>query len=152
MSAKTSMTENGQGSSRQVVAACTSMGTPVTRPNNVGCNSQGSSKAQNGEQKKKGGVEVETEENLRLEGVQASLPQIKEMLAEMLAKVEVSLKTDTVCIAAVRADIGQVLGRVEEIEERMDKYDQRLEEMNEQIKSLQKTNRLLFYKMEDQEN
>lgn len=52
------------------------------------------------------------EEDLRPEEVQIGLHQIVEMLAEMLAKVEVSLKTD---IAAVRADIGQVLGRVEEI-------------------------------------
>lgn len=34
----------------------------------------------------------------------------------------------------------------------MDRYDQRLEEMNEQIKSLQRANRSLLYKMEDQEN
>lgn len=52
-------------------------------------------------------------EGLRPDVVQASLCQIKEMLTEMLSKVEISLKTD---IAAVRADIGQFLGRVEEIE------------------------------------
>lgn len=48
------------------------------------------------------------------EGAQASLAQIKEMMAEMLAKMKASLKTET---AAVRTDIARVLGRIEEIEE-----------------------------------
>lgn len=34
----------------------------------------------------------------------------------------------------------------------MDKYEQMLEDINEQMTSLQKINRLLFFKLEDQEN
>lgn len=74
MSAETSMSENGQGSFRQAATVRTSLSTPVTQPKKVGSNPQGSSKAQNGEQKMRGGAEEEPEENLKLEGIQASLP------------------------------------------------------------------------------
>lgn len=67
----------------------------------------------------------------------------------MLAKMEASLKVD---IAAVRTDIGQVLGRVEEAESRLDDHDQRFQDISNQIKNLQSTNRYLLYKIEDQEN
>lgn len=66
----------------------------------------------------------------------------------MFAKVEGSLKLD---IAAVQSDFGHILERVEELEERWDMYDQKLE-MNEQMRSLQRANRSLSYKMEDKEN
>ncbi|XP_073484990.1 uncharacterized protein [Aquarana catesbeiana] len=68
---------------------------------------------------------------------QESVPQIKGILAEMLAKMEDSLKVD---IAAVRTHIGQVLGRVEEAEGRLDDHDQRLEDISNQIKTLQSMN------------
>lgn len=71
------------------------------------------------------------------------------MLAEMLLKMETSLKKD---IAAVRTDIGQVLKRVEETEDRLEDHEQRLEGMSKQIRDLQKANRSLLYKLEDQEN
>lgn len=51
---------------------------------------------------------------------------------ELLAKLEVSLKTD---IAAARADFGQVLNQVEEVEERLDLRDQVVEDMRERIDS-----------------
>lgn len=71
------------------------------------------------------------------------------MLAEMLLKMEISLKKD---IAAVRTDIGHVLKRVEETEDRLGEHEQRLEGMSKQIRDLQKANRSLLYKLKDQEN
>lgn len=81
--------------------------------------------------------------------VQASILLTKDVLAEKLAKLELSLKTD---IAAAQADLRQVLDRIEEAKERLDIHDQMLEEMREQVKTLQRAHRSLLYKMEDQEN
>lgn len=139
----TSLVENGHSSPRQTTATRAGAGKPkvtaeetkvgktndtsVTRSRNAGESSQGGAKTPNGDQKRKGGTSPVIEEVLGPDMAQANLSQIKEMLTETLSKVEISLKAD---IAAVRADIGQVLGRVEEIEERMNKYDQKLVEKN----------------------
>lgn len=63
--------------------------------------------------------------------------------------MEVSLKDH---IAAVRMDIGQVLGRVEETEGRLDDQEKRLEDISKQRNYLHSANRGLRYKLEDYEN
>lgn len=158
---ETSIPEEGFGNPRQEALARTGSGRQrmieekaiagmsndqaSTRPRSTGGNPLGGAKLQSWEQKRKGGADVLVEDGVRPGETQASVPQIKEILAEMLAKVEVSLKLD---IAAFRSDIEQVLGRVEEEEERQDMYDHRLEEIKEQMKSLQRDNRSLSYKIE----
>lgn len=141
MSAEMSMSDDGSGSPQQGASARTGTsrqkatvekatvakpdGPGVTRPRSTGGSFIGGPKAQNGELKKKGGYILPVEEEAGSEELHGSMPLFKEALAEMLAKIEISLKTD---IAAVRADIGQVLGQVEE---RLDMHDQILEGMGE---------------------
>lgn len=62
---------------------------------------------------------------------QASTPLTKDVLVELLAKLESSLKID---IAVARADLGQVLNRVQEAEERLDIHDQVMEVKRDQIR------------------
>lgn len=81
--------------------------------------------------------------------IQEEAPQIREMLTELLMKLETSLKKE---IGTVRVDIGHVLKRVEETEDRLEEHERRLEGMNTQIRDLQRANRSLLYKLEDQEN
>lgn len=84
-----------------------------------------------------------------LQLTQEEAPYIREMLAELLLKLETSLKKE---IATVRVDIGHVLKRVEEMEDRLEEHERRLEGMNMQIRDIQRANRSLLYKLEDQEN
>lgn len=82
---------------------------------------------------KEGGLIPPAEEEAGPEEAQASMPLIKEALAGMLSKIETLLKVD---IAAVLADIEQVLGQVREMEERLDTHEQILEAISKQMKSL----------------
>lgn len=107
MSGDTSIVEDGYGSPKQGIALRTGTSrqktleeenkarklndSVTTWPKSNGNNSQGSSKAQNGVQKKREGGEPLREESSQLIA-QEGVPQIKEMLAEMLIKMEVSLK------------------------------------------------------------
>lgn len=137
MSADFSITEEAQGSPR--MGASTHPGAnrqkvveeenktgkvqegKTTRPRSNRSHPQVSFKAQEGTQRKSGGEDKSAGKRALQPIMQEEAPQIKEMLAEMLSKMEASLKVD---IAAVRIDIGQVLGRVEEMEGRLEDHEQ----------------------------
>lgn len=103
----------------------------ATRLRSTGCHPPGGLKTQSGEQKKRGGgADLQAEEKVRLGGTPDKYTSNQ---TDFGGDDEVSLKTD---ITAVGSDIGQVLGWVEEMKERLDMYAQKLEEMNEQMRSL----------------
>lgn len=65
-----------------------------SRLKSKGSNPQGGPKAQNGVQKEKGGGEPPRKETPQSMGAQEEVQAIKEMLEEMLVKMEISLKVD----------------------------------------------------------
>lgn len=101
LSAETSIPEEGFGSPRQG-AVGKSNDLASTWPISTGGNLSVGFRVQSREQKSKGGPDILMEKEVRSGETQAGMPQIKEILADMLAKIETSLKTD---IAAVRSDI-----------------------------------------------
>lgn len=78
----------------------------------------------------------------------AQMPTKIEMMA-MFERMESLIKSE---ITNVRMDLGHLLRRVEEAEERTEKQTQEIAELKSQVKALQINQRNTFYKMEAQEN
>lgn len=111
------------------------------------------------QQKQKGGQGERSNEEPSLEGAVASCTlevqsnmevglNRTEML-ELLAKLESVIKTE---IMSVRTDMGQLLQRVEEVEEIAVKQVKEILDLQEQISKMQIENRMMAYKIEEQEN
>lgn len=73
----------------------------------------------------------------------------KDEMAEMFSRLELSLKGE---MATLHGDLNQILKRVEETEEKLDKHVAEMKELNEQMEGLQREQRHMRYKIEDQEN
>lgn len=90
-------------------------------------------------------VEVETAEEIQ----QANQLPTKGEIAEMFAKLEASIRGE---ISAVNENMSHLLTRVEEVETTVDKQGEEIRNLRQQIEVLQKEQRYIRYKMEDQEN
>lgn len=78
----------------------------------------------------------------------AQIPTKLEM-TEMLLRLENSFKGE---ITALRADLGLLLTRVEEMEAQTDKHAQELNKLKEQVRTMQINQRKILYRLEDQEH
>lgn len=78
-------------------------------------------------------------------------PQLpsKGELAEMLKALEMSIKAE---FTLLRSDLGNLLVRVEEAEDKLDKQRREISGLNEQLKTTQQNQIKVCYRLEDQEN
>lgn len=78
-----------------------------------------------------------------------ALVRNKTEMVEMFAKLENVIKAE---ILNVRTDMGHLLRRVEEAEELSGKQAKEISELKAQVRKMQNENRMLVYKMEEQED
>lgn len=91
----------------------------------------------------------ETTEVATMEPQQKKLLPTKSEMAEMFAKLEVTIKGE---IGSLREEMNHMLQRVEEAETKMDKQNEEIKELKFQMEELQREQRNLRYRAEDQEN
>lgn len=115
------------------------------------------------QQKQKGGQGDRTHEELVLEGASASstaeeqrmmaLAPSKLDMSEMLTKLEKKLESVIKPeILNVRSDMGHLLRRLEEAEEASGIQAKDISDLKEQVRMVQNENRLLTFRLEEQEN
>lgn len=111
------------------------------------------------QQKQKGGQGDRAREEQELDGasvcasveeqrIMALVPSKSEMI-DMFAKLENVIKAE---IVNVRTDMGHLLRRVEEAEEASGNFAKEICELKEQVKKMQIENRMLAFRLEEQEN
>ena len=76
-------------------------------------------------------------------------PPSKSEMREMFASLERSIKAE---MATLHVDFGHILGRVEEIEEKVESQGKELKNLKEQMRKMKMEQRNMLYKIEDQEN
>lgn len=106
-----------------------------------------------GENSDHSGEDISTESELEIskmdeQSAGAQIPTKLEM-SEMLLRLENAIKVE---ITTLLADLGQLLTRVEETEDRTDKQAQELSKLKEQVRTTQINQRKILYKLEHQEN
>lgn len=94
---------------------------------------------------------VESEGDLsRVEERRTSAPMLsKEEMRDMLKNLELSIKVE---IGLVRADLGSLLERVETTEKKTEELEKEIINLKEQIKTSRQNQKIILYKIEDQEN
>lgn len=73
----------------------------------------------------------------------------KNEISEMFKSLEASIKQE---IQALRTDLGNILARVEQTEDTIDKHERDLLDLKNQLKTIQQNQIKISYRLEDQEN
>lgn len=129
------------------------------RSTESGRQGQNKTEKKKGSDKKSGDTPEHSREDLSTEGDQdvsgiegeptGTYTLTKGEMSELLRKMENSIKTD---IQNLRGDLGHILERVEHTEKTTEEQKQEIETLRQQVKETQKNQRMILYKLEDQEN